>query len=793
MNAGAPVTHGTQAARVTPPPDPRIVAAAGRLGVFYSSLMKRSPFAGGKELLPCERKTGNCMVGLGPGIAVAGRSVDYAAALVLAYGPNVVGAWDLSGAQTVIEGWILDYQNAPRFERDPSTGLGPARYHPVDTRWFRDDFDVVIGAVDAAGPDVVGSLLDELGAVLETIRLKVTPQWSATIHRALAPVRERLLDTLPSGRHIREDTFEEYRYRGDAARAEFGPPVHKIGDPLLLTLFEHPQGLHVLRSLARGPEGGGEAARGVVLAAEDALNEFRKGLGSDVHWRYPEFRPAVLERIGLSKVPGLAEYLTAIAHTRVKESELERTLEVGGWAVFALGLIFSGGASAAVVAATGVGVAGLGLGVAFLDDRQRALAAQSYAFERGEKRLIEPRFPVRTAIAAAALLLAAVGFYFQVRGLGKAPAGPARPGPRTTPRPGASAPSPNAPPARAAGPPARLADKSTRGTGAKLGATPKPKPAPSKPKPPPPSTEAAPTTEPPPAPPPPPRGQPSAPAPPRSTPGKPAPGKPSMQDRTTPRVPPAQRLTPADAERIARKAVTDLERKLAEHAASYRAAQARIVAVLEELEKVPENAELVRRLEIAVEALENPQSYADLVVALRREVDAVRNAGLGPAAWEVRLGLTTDELRGAARLIGLTEETAGNTVILEKVLPDQQFLDEVVAGGRFIVDHSFTLDDHGILTHELQSWIIGRALARSGAGTVAELRALLAQAASPTGWKEKASIGARVWGEIWDSQDPMVGQSGLHSPEFITRLLKPDFEGIAPFRRTLPPLPDPVP
>jgi hypothetical protein len=801
-----PAARGASTAPVSPtpvptPPDPRLVAAAGRLGRFYTALKKRSPSAGGLELLPGDRKTGSCDVGIGPGAAVAGRTINYAAALVLAYGPYVVGAWELSGAQTVIQGWIVDYEDAARWERDPSTGLGPARYHSVNTTGFRDDFDAVIGAVDAAGPRVVASLLDNLGGVLRGIRLQITPQWCATINRRLAPMRDRLLESYPSSKHMHEDTYEVYRFRGPAARAEFGPEVFAIRDPLLKTLFEHPDGIDVLRALARSADGGSFMARAVIAEAELALQEFRTGLGADVHWRYPEFRPAVLTSLGLAAVPGLAEYLTAISDTRVRKSGLEHGLEIGGSALFVLSLLFSEGASAVLLGAAGVGVAGLGLGLAFVEDRQHALAAQAYAFERGQKRLVEPRFPVRTAVSVAALLLAAIGFYFSIRGL-RAPRAPAPSG-GTGPQPKPGAPpssSPTAPSARAAGPANRLADEAAAGSGvgakAPPPATESTAPQPPPPQPPPPSEPATPpAARPPPSAPTdpaanlPPDSLPPPQAP-RVIPGKPAPGKPSLQDRATPRVPPAQRAIPLDAEQLERDAVRALETRLADEAVNYAAAQGRIADVLGELEKVPENAELVRRLKIAVGALEDQENFGKLVVELRREVDAVRNAGVPPAEWERKLGLTTDELRAAARVIGLTEETAPDALLVKSDEGADWFFREVVTSGRRFADHGFEYE-HGILTHDLQGRIIGDALERNGAGTVAELRVMLAEAKAPVGWTdpEGLSIGAKVWKEIWDSNEPILGVSGLHSPEFFTRTLKYDldFAGIAPPESTLPP------
>ena len=67
---------------------------------------------------------------------------------------------------------------------------------------------------------------------------------------------------------------------------------------------------------------------------------------------------------------------------------------------------------------------------------------------------------------------------------------------------------------------------------------------------------------------------------------------------------------------------------------------------------------------------------------MRRQVDAIRNAGAPPAAWEQALGLTPYELRGAVRLIGLTEENASGILVIRDVLKDGAFFWEVVVSGR---------------------------------------------------------------------------------------------------------------
>jgi len=241
-----------------------------------------------------------------------------------------------------------------------------------------------------------------------------------------------------------------------------------------------------------------------------------------------------------------------------------------------------------------------------------------------------------------------------------------------------------------------------------------------------------------------------------------------------------------DEERLARDALRAFDARLAEEGvkASYAAAQARVVALIEELENAGGNAELIRRLEVAVGGLENPESYANLVVELSREVEAIRNAGVPPALWEQELYLTTDELRAAAKLVGITEQNSGEYLVLRKVLEDADFFTTITSNRVGFIDLAFTQDDHGILTHALQDWIINRALAQEGLGTALELRALLREAVAPATWKDPGglSIGARVWAEMWDSMGApgaMPGEQGMYSPEFLTRMLKKDFPGIS--------------
>ena len=243
-----------------------------------------------------------------------------------------------------------------------------------------------------------------------------------------------------------------------------------------------------------------------------------------------------------------------------------------------------------------------------------------------------------------------------------------------------------------------------------------------------------------------------------------------------------------DAEQIDREAVRDLERRLRPVAREYARAIRRIRTVIGELEGVPANAEIVRQLRIAARALEDPAGYGRLVVELRREVDAIRNAGTSPAAWEIERGLITPELRGAARLVGLTEETVDQFQLINRSMGAQEFFDNVVIDPRGMVDLAFAKDVHGALTHALQDWIITNALTREGAGTAAGLRVLLGTAEAPSGWIDtfateprfRVSIGARAWAEIWDSEGAgsQLGVTGMHSPEFLSGVLREEFPGI---------------
>jgi hypothetical protein len=252
---------------------------------------------------------------------------------------------------------------------------------------------------------------------------------------------------------------------------------------------------------------------------------------------------------------------------------------------------------------------------------------------------------------------------------------------------------------------------------------------------------------------------------------------------------PDERGIPPDAEQIDREAIRDLEAGLRDVAREYARAIRRIRTVIGELEGVPANAEIVRRLRIAARALEDPAGYGRLVVELRREVDAIRNAGTSPAAWEIERGLTTPELRGAARLVGLTEDTAEQQFqIVTQSMKAQEFFDLFVNDPRGMVDLAYSKDVHGALTHALQDWIITNALIREGAGTAAELRVLLGTAEAPAGWVDalaaqpeyRVTIGARAWAEIWDSEGTghQLGVTGMHSPEFLSGILREEFPGI---------------
>jgi plasmid stabilization system protein ParE len=781
----ATAAAAARSAAPAPSPDPRVIGPAGRLGAFYTALVTRQPRARGLDLLPAERRGGRCVAQIGLGVGFA-QSVDYAAAVVVTYGPGVVGERDLAGARSRIQGWIDEYWQARDW--DPVAGKETAKLHEIDTTAFRADFDVVISAVDAAGPRMVSALLGELGGVLREKLLAITPQWCAIINRKLEKDRAQLLEktTELSAKHMREDPYEVevYRFRGEAGRQKFASAVRAIKDPLLSTLFVQPDGLEVLRSLARGPDDGAWTARGVVTAALNALEEFRQVIGADAHWRYPEFIPPVLEGLGLGKVTGLADYLTAIADDRVNRTVAERVVEIGGLALMALGLMFSGGTAGVAVSGAGVALSGLGLGVAFIEERNRAFAVDAYALESGERQLFTPRFPVGTALAAAATVIAAIGFFFAVRGLGRVPlAPPPRPG---APRPPASSgvrgsappakPSPTSPAARAVDPSSRLTGKSQKATGSWRANEP-PRPYASVPPGEPPAVAPSGTSSPPPPP--------TAPRPPRRPPGAPrggseeaTGGRPPQPNRSTGRVRSPERAVPRDPEQVERDAVRALDAKLREFATNYSAAQERIADVLAELDKVSANAELVKRLEVATAALEDPAAYGRLVAELEEQLQLV--AGTPRADWEIALGLETDELRAAARVAGINAETSGSFHTVTKNMTAKEFFDEVVVDRRGFVDIEFSTDDHAALAHALQGRLIGDRLAQEGLGTVGELRAMLGEAKPPSGWDEavRGKIGATAWAEIWDSTGARTGESGLHSPEFFTRMLKDEYPGL---------------
>lgn len=783
----ATAAAATRPAAPAPSPDPRLIGPAGRLGAFYTALVTRQPRPRGLDLLPAERRGGRCVAQIGLGVGFA-QSVDYAAAVVLTYGPGVIGERDLAGARSKIQGWIDEYWQARDW--DPVAGKETAKLHEIDTTAFRADFDVAISAVDAAGPRMVSALLSELGGLLREKLDAITPQWCAIINRKLEKDRAQLLEKTTewvAERPPREGFYkvEVYRFRGEEGRQKFAPAVRAIKDPLLSTLFVQPDGLTVLRSLARDPDDGFRAARLVVTAALNALEEFRQVIGTDVHWRYPEFIPPVLESLGLGKVTGLTDYLTAIADGQRNRTVVEYVVEIGGLALMALGLIFSGGTAGVAVSGAGVALSGLNLGLAFIEDRNRAFAVDAYALESGEHQLFTPRFPVGTALAAAATVLAAIGFFFAVRGLGR-PSSPPPPRPGA-PRPPASSgvrgsappakPSPTSPAARAVDPSSRLTGKPQTATGSR-GTNEPPRPYASVPPGEPPAIAPPGTSSPPPAPPPPP----TAPRPPRRPPGAPrggseeaTAGRPPQPNRSTGRVRPPDRAVPRDPEQVERDAVRALEAKLREFKTNYDAAQGRIVDVLEELEKVPANAELVKRLEVATAALEDPAAYGRLVAELDEQLQLV--AGTPRADWEIALGLETDELRAAARVAGINAETSGS---FHTVTNAKDFFHEVVIDRRGFVDIEFSTEDHSALAHALQDRLIGDRLAQEGLGTVGELRAMLGQAKPPSGWDEavRGKIGATAWAEIWDSMGDRIGESGLHSPEFFTRTLKGEYPGL---------------
>ncbi|WP_203906796.1 hypothetical protein [Rhizocola hellebori] len=219
------------------------------------------------------------------------------------------------------------------------------------------------------------------------------------------PARERYIE------HYAPIRKEERLQR--LVRARLAGPVAKEQDETLSTLFVHPNGVDILAEYRSGAAAGLRCASWHVDAADRAMIELFGRLtapGNTDIWHYPLLVVGGINASGLGGVPGFPEYVAALGQVLGSDS-LDLWLGAAGITVLALGIFFTGPAAALILATADLALAGMGVGVAYLRDREQDLTAQATSLRPEEARLAEPSTYAGTLFAGAAALLSGMAFF----------------------------------------------------------------------------------------------------------------------------------------------------------------------------------------------------------------------------------------------------------------------------------------------------------------------------------------------------------------------------------------------
>jgi hypothetical protein len=197
--------------------------------------------------------------------------------------------------------------------------------------------------------------------------------------------------------------------------------VRKEQGELLAILFSHPKGVTILSAYSQSPIKGTEVAVELVREAARATGEFRDELleNSEWVWRYPVLVVAGVTQLGLHDVDGFPEYAVAIGQVLGHRDLSSVAASVSfhlGLALLCVGLLVfpPAGAAAIIVNVLDLALAGTGVALTYLREREQELAAEASEFLPKEERFATSNQYGDTALAAAMTLVGAIFFLRQV-------------------------------------------------------------------------------------------------------------------------------------------------------------------------------------------------------------------------------------------------------------------------------------------------------------------------------------------------------------------------------------------
>jgi hypothetical protein len=667
-----------------------------------------------------------------------------------------------------------------------------------DYSFYKSDFDCVIPKVREAAFRLTPRALTEEERVLRKLHASLASdvQLGNRLHKAAQRIKAAapwpFEDPWPPDPEMPWKEDEDKRRR----REQLVPLVSKQHDSVLSTLFVHPSGVQILRAYSEGEDGsaGAKVAVPLVEEAVGAVRGFREDLAAAPYhiWRYPPFVWLGVRELRLGGVRGFKQYTASIGQVLGRNPNA-KYFNFAGQALGLLAMVFLGPegvgipAAVAAFASGGLLVAGTELGFAYLQDRERDLGAGASVHRKKGQEFVTSATYLDTALAGAAALVAGIAFFGAMREFG-ALIGAAHAESLDIPaqvlRPSAS------PSADAAATSMNSLSQDAKGLGQgarAIGAETKAVPIPEKP-----TGSPAATVD-----------TPAVASPQETTLPKKEPGLPETKDTRAsgePVEPSSRSLGPTEqssaAKATAERAVLDSPAAVEKRVASevkqlllnnpdLDAARKAIDGLIQDLSARPENADLVRAIRVARDALEDPERIARVVAKIRAE--AQRLTGIPPTAQEQALGLEKASSRAVARLAGLSPETLPQFKAIPKGVKDlgaSQFF-EGYARDSFVVDWQIGSEGgHGVMTHIVQDLVIEDAFAQAGIrldGREFRMKLGSAQGASGPGKPyilgkdpDPISVGNKVFVELYDSSlnEGTPDQLGTpHRPETLYTIL----------------------
>jgi hypothetical protein len=195
--------------------------------------------------------------------------------------------------------------------------------------------------------------------------------------------------------------------------------VRETGDELLKILFSHPEGVGILNAYSVSAVLGTGIAGGLVTTAIRSIEDFHGKLIEDNHaLRYPFMVIGGVIQRQLQDIPGFSEYSVALGQVLTRDAK-ESLVSFASMAVGCLALVFAGPVGAAILAIPDLALAGMGVELAFVREREQEIGSQASTF-RGDATPFATEVVYKdTFLAGAAAFLSAIAFFAAAKGVGK--------------------------------------------------------------------------------------------------------------------------------------------------------------------------------------------------------------------------------------------------------------------------------------------------------------------------------------------------------------------------------------